>query len=208
MKRAWLAPLTGVAFVALVIIGLSIAGEPPDAKSSPEEIVNYYVANTDSVRISALLGAVAVLLFIFFANHLRRVLNAAGDAPLSATVLVGASVMAVGVAIDSTILLAIAETADDIEATSVQTLQALWDNDFLPIALGLLVFLISAGVSILRTGALPRWLGWVALALAVLGFTPIGFAAFVGSAIWILVVSVMLALRARRAPASTPAASA
>ncbi len=208
MRRDWLAPLTGVAFVALVIIGLSIAGEPPDAKSSPEEIVNYYVANTDSVRISALLGAVAGLLFIFFANHLRRVLNAAGDAPLSATVLVGASVMAVGVAIDSTILLAIAETADDIEATSVQTLQALWDNDFLPIALGLLVFLISAGISILRTGALPRWLGWVALALAVLGFTPIGFAAFVGSAIWILVVSVMLALRARRAPASTPAASA
>jgi len=208
VRRDWLAPLTGVAFVALVIIGLSIAGEPPDAKSSPEEIVNYYVANTDSVRISALLGAVAGLLFIFFANHLRRVLNAAGDAPLSATVLVGASVMAVGVAIDSTILLAIAETADDIEATSVQTLQALWDNDFLPIALGLLVFLISAGVSILRTGALPRWLGWVALALAVLGFTPIGFAAFVGSAIWILVVSVMLALRARRAPASTPAASA
>lgn len=208
MKRAWLAPLTGVAFVALVIIGFSVAGEPPDAKSSPEEIVNFYVANTDSVRIGACLVAVAVLLFIFFANHLRRVLNAAGEAPLSATVLVGASVMAVGAAIDSTIQLAVAETADDIEPTSVQTLQALWDNDWLPIALGLLVFLISAGISILRTGALPRWLGWVALALAVLGFTPIGFAAFMGTAIWIVVVSVMLSVRARRAPASTPAASA
>lgn len=208
MRRDWLAPLTGVAFVAVVIIGFSIAGEPPDAKSSPEEIVSYYVDNTDSIRIGALLGALAGLLFIFFANHLRRVLNAAGDAPLSATVLVGASVMAVGVAIDSTILLAIAETADDIEATSVQTLQALWDNDFLPLALGLLVFLISAGISILRTGVLPRWLGWVALALVVLGFTPIGFAAFLGCGIWIVVVSVILALRARRAPASTPAASA
>jgi hypothetical protein len=148
------------------------------------------------------------LLFIFFANHLRRVFNAAGEAPLSATVLVGASVLAVGAAIDATILLAIAETADDIEPTSVQTLQALWDNDWLPVALGLLVFLISSGLSILRTGALPRWLGWVALALAVLGFTPIGFAAFLGTAIWIVVVSVMLALRARKGPASTPAASA
>ncbi|MEO8091839.1 MAG: DUF4386 family protein [bacterium] len=208
MKKDWLAPLTGVAFVALVIIGFSVAGEPPDAKSSPEEIVNFYVSNTDSVRIGALLSAAAGLLFIFFANHLRRVFDAAGEAPLSVTVLVGGSVMAVGAAIDATILLAIAETADDIEATSVQTLQALWDNDFLPIALGLLVFLISAGLSILRTGALPRWLGWVALALAVIGFTPIGFAAFLGAGIWIVVVSVMLAVRAGRSSGSTPAASA
>ena len=70
------------------------------------------------------------------------------------------------------------------------------------------MFLISVGLSILRTGALPRWLGWVALALVVIGFTPIGFAAFLGAGIWIVVVSVMLAVRARRAPASTPAASA
>ena len=83
----------------------------------------------------------------------------------------------------------------------MQALQALWDNDFVPLALGSLVFLISAGLSIVRHGVLPKWLGWVALVLAVIGFTPIGFVAFVGAGLWIAVVSVILAVRARPATA-------
>ena len=206
MRSGWLAPLTGVVFVVLVVIAFSIGGEPPEANSSTQEIVDFYVDNKDSVSAGAFIATLAVLFLVFFANHLRRVLDAAGDAALSATVLVGAAMMAVGVAIDSTISLSLAQAAEDIEATSVQTLQALWDNDFLPIALGTVVFLFSAGISIIRTGALPRWLGWVALVLAVLGVTPLGFIAFLGAGVWILVISVMLALRARRTDA--PPASA
>jgi hypothetical protein len=85
--------------------------------------------------------------------------------------------------------------------TSIEVaLQALWDNDFIPLALGTEVFLISTGLSIVRHAALPKWLGWVALVLAVVGFTPIGFVAFGGAGLWIAVVSVMLAVRARPAP--------
>jgi len=208
VRRGWLAPLTGVVFVVLVVIAFSIAGEPPEADSSSQEIVDFYVDNKDSVSTGAFVATLAVLFLVFFANHLRRVLEAAGDAALSATVLVGAAMMAVGVAIDSTISLALAQAAEDIEATSVQTLQALWDNDFLPIALGTVVFLISAGISIVRTAAVPRWLGWVALVLAVLGVTPLGFVAFLGAGVWILVVSVVLALRARRADATPTSARA
>lgn len=78
----------------------------------------------------------------------------------------------------------------------------------MPIALGTVLFLISAGLSILQTGALPRWLGWAALLLAVLGVTPLGFFAFLGGGIWILVVSVMLAAQGRQAGTSAPAARA
>lgn len=101
MKRDWLAPLTGAVFVGLVIIVFAIAGEPPDAGSSPQEIVDHYVDNKDAVSVGAFLATLAALFLVFFANHLRRVLDAAGDAALSATVLVGAAVMAVGLAIDS-----------------------------------------------------------------------------------------------------------
>jgi hypothetical protein len=51
---------------------------------------------------------------------------------------------------------------------------------FVPSALGTLVFLIP-WLSVLRHGALPKWLGWVALVLAVIAFTPIGFVAFIGA---------------------------
>jgi hypothetical protein len=144
-----------------------------------------------------------LVFLIFFGGYLRKVLSAAeGEGGvLSAVSLVGVAIVAVGGAIDLTISIALAETVDDIEPTSVETLQALWDNDFVPIAMGIVVFLFATGISVVRHGALPRWLGWVAIVLGVIGLTPIGFAAFLGTAIWIVVVSVMLAVRARTATA-------
>jgi hypothetical protein len=79
----------------------------------------------------------------------------------------------------------------------VQSLQALWDNDFLPIMLGVLAFLWATGISVIRSGALPKWLGWVMILLGIVGVTPIGFVAAIGSAILVLVLSILLSLRAR-----------
>ena len=65
--------------------------------------------------------------------------------------------------------------------------------------------MLAAGLSIVRHGALPQWLGWVAILLAVIGMTPVGFVGFLGSAVWVLIVSVMLSMRARSAQAPPPA---
>jgi hypothetical protein len=203
VRREWWAPLTGVAFVVVLIVGAIIGGEPPDADSPVREIIDHYTDNKTSIEVASFVGAAAAVLLVFFGAYLRSVLSAA-EGPggmLSALTLVGTAVVAVGLAIDITIGIALAEAAEDIEPAAVQALQALWDNDFVPLALGALVFLISTGLSIVRHGALPKWLGWVALLLAVIGFTPIGFVAFIGAGLWIAVVSVMLALRTRPATA-------
>jgi hypothetical protein len=203
VRREWWAPLTGVAFVVVLIVGAIIGGEPPDADSPVREIIDHYTDNKTSIEVASFVGAAAAVLLVFFGAYLRSVLSAA-EGPggmLSALTLVGTAVIAVGLAIDITIGIALAEAAEDIEPAAVQALQALWDNDFVPLALGALVFLISTGLSIVRHGALPKWLGWVALVLAVIGFTPIGFVAFIGAGLWIVVVSVVLALQARRATA-------
>jgi hypothetical protein len=203
VRREWWAPLTGVAFVVVLIVGAIIGGEPPDADSPVREIIDHYTDNKTSIEVASFVGAAAAVLLVFFGAYLRSVLSAA-EGPggmLSALTLVGTAVVAVGLAIDITIGIALAEAAEDIEPAAVQALQALWDNDFVPLALGALVFLISTGLSIVRHGALPKWLGWVALVLAVIGFTPIGFVAFIGAGLWIAVVSVMLALRTRPATA-------
>jgi len=81
----------------------------------------------------------------------------------------------------------------------LQSLQALWDNVFLPIMLGVLAFLWATGISVIRTGALPKWLGWVMIVIGVAAITPIGFVSFIGSAILVLVISILLTLRARSA---------
>ena len=195
--------LGGAIFVVLVIISFVVGGEPPDVGDPVTEIVDFWADNETSIYIGNGIGVLAVLFFLIFANHLRRMFAAAGDAPLATLVLVGAAIMTVGFAVDGTISLALAEEAENLDPTSVQTLQALWDNDWLPMAVGLAVFLISTGVSIIQTGLLPKWLGWIALLLFVLSFTPAGFVAFLAGAVLIIVISVMLALRGDRAPAAT-----
>jgi hypothetical protein len=200
MKRfEWLAPLTGVAFVVVLIIGFLVSGEPPDVKNPAQEIVDHYVDNKDSVQIGVGLELIAAALLLFFAGYLRKVLRATpGEGGmLPAVALAGATVMAAGAALDGTISFVLAESAGDIEPAAVQALQAIWDNDWPPIALGAAVLLLASGLSIALYGALPRWLGWVAILLGVIGLTPIGFVSFLGGGIWILIVSVLLTIQAR-----------
>jgi hypothetical protein len=204
-SKAWLVPLTGVAFLVVAIISFIIGGEPKDAGHPAQEIAQWYIDNKDEVVIGAFVGVGAMVLLVFFGAYLRNVLRAAagGDDTLSLVSFIGLVLVALGFAIDTTILIALAERADDIDPTAVQSLQALWDNDFVPIALGVLLFLWATGISVVRTGALPKWLGWIMILLGVLALTPIGFVSFIGSAVLIVVISIMLSLRARSAPAAT-----
>ena len=200
--REWLVPLTGVAFIVLGIVSFIVGGEPKSADEPVREIVNFYVDNKDSVEVGAFIGVAATVLLVFFGAYLRRFLRAgAGEGEmLSLISFVGIAIVAVGFAIDTTILIALSEAADDINPIAVQSLQALWDNDFVPLALGVLLFLWGTGLSVIRSGVLPKWLGWVMLVLGVLGLTPIGFVSAVGAAILVLVLSILLSVRARSAP--------
>jgi hypothetical protein len=205
VKKDLLLALTGVVFIAILVISFVVGGEPPETDDGAQEIVEFYVDDKDSVMAGAFLSALAAIVLVFFANYLRTVFHGTRAA---ATILVGAAIVAVGAAFDSTLSFAMAETADDLEPASVQTLQALWDNDFIPFMVGMAVFLASLGVSIVRTAVLPKWLGWVTLAIALISVAgPIGFIAFPLTALLILVLSVWLALRAQRAGAPPSAAA-
>ena len=210
MRRDWWVPLTGVAFVVLALVAVGVGGEPPDADSPVQEIVDHYRDNEDAIFAGALLLGLAGTLLIFFAGVLRKVLREAeGEGGvLSIVAFAGAVVLAIGAAIDGTISIALADKADTIDPAAVQALQALWDNDFLPLAMGTAVFLFASGLSIVRHAALPKWLGWAAILFAVISLTPIGFAGFIGGAVWILVVSVLLTLKFRghdASPSTRPA---
>jgi hypothetical protein len=201
-RRGWLVALTGVAFIVIGIIGFSIAGEPKSADDPVDEVVSFYLDNKDSVEIGAFMGVLAGLLLITFGAYLRNVLRGAlGSGDIAPTIaFVGTTIVAVGFAIDGTISVALAEAADDIEPSAVQALQALWDNDFLPIMLGATAFLFGTGIAILRSGVLPKWLGGAMVLAGIIGFTPIGWVAAIAAALSVLVLSIMLALRARTEP--------
>ena len=198
-----LAPLTGVAFIVIVIIGFLIGGEPPDLEDGTRGLVEHYTDNKDSIMVGAAIVTLGTAMFVFFGGYLRSVLTAAGDASFLPTVaFAGTVIFAVGAAIDAMISFALAETADEISGESVVTLSALWENDFMPFVLGIFIFLMATGLSVVRTGALPKWLGFIMILVALTAFTPIGFVAFLGTAILVLVLSVLLTIRAGR-PSTT-----
>jgi hypothetical protein len=208
-------PALGLIFVALVILGFVVGGEPPDPTEEPvREIVDFYQENDTEQWISLGLIGLAMFTFLAFTAYLRSLLRRAEatDGSVSALLYVGAAIFATGVGIDATISITLTEAADDIQPDATQALAALWHNDFVPIALGVLVWLLTLAVSILRYGALPKWLGWLALLLVVVAFTPIGFVSFVGSGVFVIILSIVLIVRAGRTdtgaappPAQTPA---
>ena len=205
-KDHWWVPLTGVAFIALVVIGAVVSGEPPGADDPVGEIVSHYEDNKDSIQAGALIFTIAAAVFVFFAGYMRKTLEraAGGRSMLPTIALVGAGIFATGAAIDAMISFAIAEAAGDVDPTAVQALQALWDNDFMPLALGIAVFFLATGLAIVRYGGVPTWLGWIAVLLGIVGLTPVGFVAFMAGALWVLGVSVLLALRDRKRLAGGP----
>jgi hypothetical protein len=200
-NREWLVPLTGVAFVVVGIVSFLVGGDPKDATHPAREIVSYYADNKDSVEIAALVGVLAAFLLIFFAAYLRGVLraHAGGNDMLPLVAFIGLVVAALSFATDATIGYTLADRADNIDPVAAQALQALWDDDFLPLVLGVQAFLWATGISVIRNGALPKWLGWVMLVLGVVAFTPIGFASAVGSVLLVLVIAILLSVRARKA---------
>src|SRR5919106_1352365 len=98
--RIW-APLTGIVFVVLLIVGAVIVGETPDAtEDSAQEVLDFYAEDDDTIAIGSLLWGFGSVFLLFFAGWLRSVLRAAeGEGGvLSAVSLAGAIVLAVGIA--------------------------------------------------------------------------------------------------------------
>ena len=204
-SKNWVAPLMGVLFVVVVVVSFFLLGDGQDATDkTAQEIVDFYTDNSGQQMAGALLVGLASILFLFFAGWIRRVMrDAEGEGGiLSAVAFGGGIVFTAGAAVGASLHLALADTADDIDPVAVQAINAIdWDY-FLPFAVGMSVFLLASGISIVRHGVLPKWLGWVAIVIGVAAYTPAGFFGFLGGLLWILVVSVIGIVRARGATAS------
>jgi hypothetical protein len=210
--KSWVAPLMGVVFIALLIVAfvlLNAFGDSLNAtKKSAQEIATYYQDHKDRQMTGAFLIGGAAIAFLFFAGYVRRVLREAEGAghTLSAVSLAGAIVFATAAGIGATFHFVLADLADNIDPVATQAINALDYDYFLPFAIGLSTFLLATGISAVRHGALPKWLGWSAIVLGVADYTPAGFFGFLLSLVWILVVSIMLTAQARQGGA--PAAPA
>ena len=202
-----LAPLSGAAAAVLIVASQGAAGTPPGSDAPASEVVEYYVEHdTGQIASAALLSLGAILVLVFAATLvtvLRRGAVASGPVVL---LLSGAAVLVAGLAIFAGLSLTLGDLAGQVDDSTLRSVHVLSQELFFPVTVGVSAFFLGAGFATLRTGALPRWLGWAALVLGVVSAVPshvlggildhIGYVSFIGLCGWMLVVGILLAVRA------------
>jgi len=192
---AALVPLTGVLFVVFTVVGLLLGGEAPDADAPVDEVVEYWVDNEGAMFAGSILEVFGAISLVFFAASLRRTLGRRERTGILSLAAMGGGIVAsAGIGVDAAIRFAAADIADadTLDPAVLQTFNAFWANFFFPMVVGLFALILATSLSALTTRVLPVWLGWVGIVLCIALATPAGFIAFIVSALWILIVSVML----------------
>jgi hypothetical protein len=188
------APLTGIAAVAIAVVAFIVGGESPAADDSTQEVIEFYAENDDANQWAAALLSLAAAFLVWFGGTLRATLRRGDDdaGRLAAIAFGGFLALAVGMTAFAGFTFAAADTVGDVPPEVTQTLSVLNSDFFFIAAMGNLVALVAAGIAIVRHGALPSGLGWVAVILGALSITPVGFFAILAGLVWIVIVSVVM----------------
>jgi hypothetical protein len=192
------APLAGAIFTVVFAVGFLTSGDTPDTGAPGEEVISHYHDN-GSVLVGIIALLVGAVLFMFFAGVLRGALVSSPRAPewLATVVFGGAVIYALSLAVFAMSQIMLLDASDLGQPQVAQALNIFDNDNFFPAVLGLTTMLLATGWHVLRSGVLPRWLGWVAIVLGVLALAgPAGILAFLVFPLWVLAASVLLFRRA------------
>jgi hypothetical protein len=195
------ASLTGVVFVVLVVLGGPVAGgSTPGSNATGEHVIAFFEAHRSRERASAVLLTLAFIIFLFFAGSLRTFLRQKKSVEgLSSVALAAAAVLVAGQTLSSGLTFALSDAPTRLSPGAAQALNLLSNDMVLTSAAGFSAFGIAGGIAILRGAPLPNWLGWMAVLIGVVVLTPAEFVAAIALAVWIIIVSILIATRSTAA---------
>ena len=202
-ESRWLA-WTGPLYAVLFAIGLfALDGSTPNETASSKEIIAYFSSHKGRTMTQVFATPLLVVLLLLFFAYLRSL--ARGSGGVGPTVMFGGAVLwASGMLVTTIIELTLVTSADHGQEQVAQVASVMGNDSWMPFIAGIAVTLIGAGMTVMRSGILPAWLGWVALVAGVVSLAgPGGFLGFFVSPLWVLIAGVLLA--AGKAAASDPA---
>jgi hypothetical protein len=213
--------ICGIVFVVLVLISFFTPSTPAIDDPIGEAIAE--IADDETgILLGIYVGGLSAIAFLPFLGALWRLLrrrDAAGV--VSAALLAGGIITVAGVLAAGGVGAALVEAVDEGYGNeAVSALIALDNTLFLGTVFSFAAFYAAAGVAILLHGGLPRWLGWVAVAIAIvmvvgmLGLFSesddggaLGVLVFIGLLVglaWTLATSIVMLVQGRPQPPSTP----
>jgi hypothetical protein len=194
-----LAPLSGLVMVAVLLVAFFGLPSSPSSSASAAKAVSFFTTHRRSQLAIAFLVWYAVFFAVIFAAAVRSYLRSrGGSAMLLDVAFLGMGFFALAFAIAAGLLYAAADVATKISPSSEQALNVLQNDLFPPIFVGIALFMFGNGLAIVRAQvkALPTWLGWFALLIALVSVVPpISWFSLFGLFIWTLIVSILVFLR-------------
>ena len=206
------AALSGLVFVALLVIHASLlGGDFPTLTDPSAKVVRYLADKQAEIQIGAYLQGLAMVAYLWFLGTLWHLLRPAERGPgrLSVTAVAAAAALIGLIGVHIAILTGLALQADHPAAPDV--ISSLYLIAFM--VLGMTTFAAAAlmgalGLLILRSDVLPRWLGGFGLGSAGLwliagvgaatdadAWGNVGFLAFIVWLAWTATASVLMARR-------------
>ena len=193
----WFGPLSGVLFVAAVVVGGAIsAGVDSEPSDSASSVLAEFREGADDIRTGAFLTMLGVGFLLVFLGHLRTRFRDGGAGWAADGFSAGGVVLAGGVILFTAVQLAGAEAGDNGHAEVAQGAVDFFWNGTLIFSPGLLAVGIAAAVVSFTDRTLPIWLGVFAVVVALGALVPwIGIFVFIA---WILAASIVELIRASR----------
>ncbi|HLE98607.1 MAG TPA: hypothetical protein VI540_01830 [Gaiellaceae bacterium] len=215
------APLTGIVFVALVVVTFFLpAASPPTLDDPASDVVAWFEEHETALLANGYISGLALVFLVWFLASLYRRLRDGGEARLGVVALGGGLVLATFALIAVSLQQYLAwGLATDLDEETVRVLWVLWAGG-LGWGFPLAILAGATALSAFKSGVFPLWYGAVG-AIAALWFL-VGSAAYASSGffsptgafqwigflvflVWVLVTSVLMLMRQE---AEQPAAHA
>lgn len=192
-----LAPLTGVVFVVLLVVGVLLINNY-DYLPPAGDIQSFYTDNSTTIAVGAFVASLSVFFFLWFLGSVLKSLRSAegGAGRLSAIAFGGGVAVAAGMIVAYAATMAAAQRAGATGGISADTAVGFFDlsgtlmGSIVPMAFAALTG--ATAVVSFRTQTFSPWFRWVTAIVAIGLLTPINYI-FVGLAVfWVLIISIIL----------------
>lgn len=198
--------LAGVVFVVLVLAATFVPGTPPVRDASTDDIVKFFVDNDSGIRLAAILFGFALIFGLWWLGSFWRVISRLeANGPRLAFIAAAAFIASGAVAgVAQAVLTVPATRGEDL----IGTADFAWSLAFTLYGFGVALIatqMLAFAALTLRSGFLPKWMGYLALLSGLLSaggvigagsddevISTIGFFGFLTWMLWVLLASVLL----------------
>lgn len=203
------AAIAGFVFVVLFLVMALLPGAPPKASDRASEVADWVADQGRQIRWAGFAGGLAMVPFVFWLVAVmdrvrgssaqgRRLAQTAALGGVAGMLMASTAAVLLGV-------MAIVGPTGSADADSMRTLYVTGNNLGFMSLFGLALMLAGTSLAAMKSQALPTWLNRCALGVAVLGlfagaatastrdvFVIVGLIAFVGTLVWVVVVSALM----------------